>query len=68
MEVRHTYQCKKCELSFISVPHLKFHTKTIHDTPFDICGLLCELECIEAGVEMMKFSEVKQHQVVTLTD
>ena len=62
MEVRHTYHCKKCELSFISVPHLKFHNKTIHDTPCDICGLLCEFECIETGIEMMKFSDVKQHQ------
>ena len=62
MAVRHPYQCKECELSFISVPHVKFHTKTIHDTPCDICGLLFEFKCIETGVEMMKFSDVIQNQ------
>ena len=62
MAVRHPYQCKECELSFISVPHVKFHTKTIHDTPCDICGLLFEFKCIETGVEKMKFSDVIQNQ------
>ena len=62
MGVTHPYQCRECELSFISKPHVKSHTKTIHDTPCDVCGLLCEFECIETGVEMMKFSDVKQNQ------
>ena len=62
MGLRHPYQCKECDQSFISVPHVKFHTKTIHDTPCNICGSLCEFECIENGVEMMKFSVVKLNQ------
>ena len=60
------YKCRECDQSFISVPHLKFHIKSVHDTPCGTCGSLCEFECAETGVEMMKFSDMRQNQAETI--
>ena len=62
MELRHTSRCDKCELRFISAPHLKYHNETLHDTPCDICGLICELECVETCSPIKNFSDHTQHQ------
>ena len=68
MGVRHHYKCIECDLSFISVPHLKFHIKTVHDTPCGTCGSLCEFECAETGLEMMKFSDMNKIKLKPTTD
>ena len=66
MGVKHLFQCKECDLCFISVPHLKFHINYVHDIPCGNCGSLCEFKCPETGVVMMKFQHIKQSQAETI--
>ena len=57
MEWEHLFKCKECDLSFISVPHWKFHIKYFHDILCSACGSFCEFKCAEKFAKMMMNDE-----------
>ena len=62
MDIKHTYSCEKCELRFISLPHLRYHNETLHETPCAICGLLCGRVCMDLVAPIENLSDSIQHQ------
>ena len=66
--MKHTFRCDKCELKFISMPHLKYHDETLHGIPCDICEPVCELKCVENCAPVEQVSYYTQNQVKCIDD
>ena len=62
LKLAHHFKCTRCDLVFISAPHLEFHFKGVHGTPCSTCWSFCEFECAKNFIENVECEDMKQFQ------